>query len=238
MFELLKIMSDLVGKLVNPQLILKRKKKKRIAAIGRELFLCLHQLNEIIFTGYEILNDMEGCLRCPNWPESCYMLPFSLNVQMVNILRFGKTLEKLSQELNLIDSVAYQRLQVFYASKGAIIGHLSYMLRRGEFPLVVDERPLLELLSSSSKKEIGWLPEDTLCKFIDEWQNSTISASKLNKKAQGRIRAYLKEKQPQKQLKEMEDLSNKLHSTLKSHFDISEILMTLADLKKRGDYNE
>jgi hypothetical protein len=114
------------------------------------------------------------------------------------------------------------------------------MLYRGKLPLLLNEQTLLELLNPTSEKrmlEHGLLPNDALCKFCDAWENSTIVASNLNKEAHKRIKNYLKEKQPRKQLKEMEELSVKLHSTLKSHFDISQILMTAADLKKRGYYH-
>jgi hypothetical protein len=239
MFEILKILIDTVGKALSPQAIAGYRKKKKLADLGKELFLLYSHLNEVIVTGYDIVSALETYVqrmgRHLSHSDDAYALTagswirFRLVLQRVNLARLGGTLQRLSRELSILDGESYRRLRPLLDGKRNALDTLLTILGGGQLPLVMaDEESILQRIDSQKaddhfgmdiREEIGRELRRIVIPTTVQWDGVVYE----------QVRRYLTDRNPRGQLKQLEEAAKQLHTTLKSSFDISDILLKVSD---------
>jgi hypothetical protein len=247
MFELIKVLVEYLGKLINPAELSKLKKSKDIRELGCQLLILYVRLNEIIVTGEEIIRNLERYVErmeadlargetsewLPKWGSN-FVLP-NLLKQHSNIDKLNQLLTNFHRELVIIDADAYLKLQYLLVAKRSVIDQLLEIMAAGSMPLGgPTEEKIKEHLEDSSlvrsfrptrnersefADRIGWELKREAISISEPWTNAVYR----------QIKEDLNSRKPREQLKHIYAVATQLRGSLEAHFSITDILLDVGD---------
>ena len=244
MFELIKVLLELIGKAISPSEISKHVKENKLNELGTQLFLLYIHLNEILVCGEEIVDSLEVyvermekhlkhgndeyALTGGKWIE------FQLVEQSLNIAKFAKAIKKLNRELQIVDGDAYRKLHPLLDSKISAIESLLITTSHGNLPVFgPTEQQFLTLSADETGSEF-----DKLKQIANAYSHGSIQTEIVwDESVYKNIKKYLKERQPREQLKQIQDVAEQLRESLLKYFSITDILVKVGDERLYSNYN-
>lgn len=236
MFELIKVILENIIKLIDPQKISSMRKAGTLRRVGTRLYLFYAHLNETIICGHEILVSLESYLESTNKtygtdsfaPEPHYWIKNHLEEliawQTRNLVYLWANANELSEQLIVLDAEVYRRLHALVHAKSRSLNSLLSTLKNKSLPVLGPSTDYLES-QSPNKLELEnvryfQIPTKT------QWTEEIYLA----------LKAYEEERRPRQQLKEIEELTDKLRRTLEENFEISDVLLEIGDSPSKEFY--
>lgn len=245
MFEIVKIILEIVAKALNFSDVSEFRKQKKLNELGKELFLLYTHLNEIIVCGESIINILEMyitrmeqhiehgndeyALTAGKWLEK------NLDQQRINLVRFGRSVERLSRQLQVLDGESSRKLRPLLMQKASLLGTLIYTLSVKRLPTAgPTEIEIFELINKEKSRDE---PLNSLILTSDNYKVSSVSLEmSWDRETYKAIKEYMRVYKPRKQLDEIRKVAEHMRTTLEQVFSIKDVLLKIGD--KRLDAAE
>jgi hypothetical protein len=249
MFELLKTLVESLLKGFSFDKLAAKRREKRLAEVGTEVFLLYTSINEILVVGEMIVSALEGALSWLAEKEQAgeidrhYFTPldFLLRQQGNNILKFQGSLKRVALELQLISPDEYSQIAPLIHGKGnalaCVVDNLVGNYGQAVALPTVDMRQL-SLALAAGHPVTGRPLQPGEEPFFSEFQRevykyvATVKVPNLcylGQDAAAVIRSYLAQENPRAWLEEIKELLFKLHDGIERHFSLQDILLEVGD---------
>lgn len=244
MFEIIKVILETLGKLLNPSELSKLAKDKKRREIGAQLFLVYVYLNEVIVCGESIISSLEVYIERMQLGHAHALtggswVSFKLNEQRLNIARLVTSIRRLSRELQIVDGEAYRQLMPLVEGKCNAIDGLLRILGDERLPLCGPTgRDVVAFAAESvhtrDRSELRHIIDD----FMSQLEKQSVRTNvPWNENIFADIKTYVAQRKPREQLSYMREVAEQLRKSLEKHFSLSDILLEVGDRKLSLQYN-
>jgi hypothetical protein len=242
MFELIKVILEILSKALRPSEIARLVKEKKLRSLGTDLFHVYLNLNEILICGEEIVNSISKgndsyALTAGNW------IRLNLFTQSINLARFRRAVQLLSKELQLIDANAHRWLRWLIEGKICAVKTLLGILGNGEIPLLgPTEKEITDISIEFNTLSLEEMREEIRImtkarQLSDQLDDASVSTTiSWDESVFKSVRTYLQERDPRKQLEYIREVAEQLKGSLEKYFSISDIILEVGDKRFDEDF--
>ncbi len=256
MFELIKLILELIKDSITPAAIRKRRRDSDLRRIGTELYLFYMSLNRIIAVGDEIVNELEAFVERyerHHVSESIYAKerrgrPYDdawrhgrirglVRTQALSIGSFHSSLARLAWSLDVVDPKSRRQLELLIGYKVDVLLEL-VALMRGEENLLLPRVPesdirnaLSNLLGDRARSHDGGLMHAREALVQRLKLVSVHVPAEPNDEQIARLKAVLSTHEPREGLRQIEIVVNTLREAILANFSLSDILLDVKDAR-------
>jgi hypothetical protein len=205
-------------------------------------------LNEVLVCATDIVSSLEVYLsrmqQHIDTGKDSYALTggnwiaYKLQVQRVNLVRVGRSIQRFASELQVLDAAAYRQLLPFIAGKMNVLDSLLEILGSGKLPLP-DPRGAGYIDLDQDQNESGSFAKmRQRARLCQSMASNTIDTSRSWDEAVfQRIKDYFDTRNPRRHLTELEQILRTLKQTLEGSFSVKDVLVEIGDKRLDNRYN-
>ena len=245
MFEVVKLIVETLSKVLDPKSIPTLLRDRRKRELGAELFVLYVALNEVVTNGESIVSSLQTyCKRMEAHMEG-NSDPYALTGgswiehklvrQRTNLAKFGRSVQRLYRELQIIDAESYRNMKPLIEGKSNALDSLMCNLSEAKLPANgPTDASLRQLLLQDDERDFkAWDRQGGLA-LREEFDRGSLSAREpWNEQAYEIVERYLSTRKPRSQLEAISEVASNLKISLEKHFCVSDILLDVRD--KRFD---
>lgn len=242
MYKIIEKVIDVLLDELKPSRIEQRIKDQKASELGTELFLLYISTNTIISEGFSIVASLDTYLermaRHISKGDDAYATTFNTFVgkrivnQKENIIKFGESASRLSDELDLVSAEAHRELRRLLSGKFNALNNLLQLLNSGNFPvnhenLLIPSDPHLHSQQLTElRRSISKIP---LLPLEQSWDEKIYPI----------IQSYMASGEARTRLTEISKAAESLKNALEKHFSLKDVLIKVGDRRLKtstGDY--
>lgn len=242
MFEVLKFVLETLASAFSLSKIRESKRKKQLAAIGGDLFMLYLSLNKVIVCGYAILErlrhavfayerDKAMTVWSSDGKQAIHLWYRLLPLQAQNLGNLLASLERLEPYVAAVDAGAARKLYPLLSGKARAIEWLRDQLAEKQLPLgELQPNELSEFAESvASSDDPGFEGSFRFERFLTE--KMLAVPLRIGDQEYERVKAYLAERDPETELKELEQHADSMREAIAANFSIQDVLLKVKDAR-------
>ena len=224
-----------------------RRHGRHLNKLGADLFIFYIQVNEALICAEIIMAELEEFVdrmtRHADVGDNYAIraggrISRPVQLQCENLIRIATTMERLKDQLQVVDGQAYAKISVLLSSKAEALDTLIGTMRNGLLPIPLELAGDLQALMESVYDRDPLIPDHRLADktYCDISENSISLASQWDVDIYRRVADYLERNSPRRQIAQIGIELENIRTGLEKNFSLKEILLAVGDDHfKHGD---
>jgi len=217
-----------------------QRRNKRLNELGLDLFIFYIQVNEALICAESILAELDEfvdrmtrhahvgdnyAIRAGN------RISRTAQLQRENLIKIGKTMDRLSLQLQVVDGQAYAKIAVLLNAKAETLDVLLGVMHDSSLPIPIGLAERLQAVMDSAPSDRYPIASDRLEHevYLNITEGSIALNSLWNADIYRQVSGYLEKVQPRQQIAQIRATLEDIRSALEENFSIKEILLAASN---------